>query len=391
MKVHGFLKDIGGAGRVTRRRRAAIQNAGSQIVTRDPIHETALSLHPRTIALRVAGIRETSPTARTFRLAPEGPPLPVFQAGQYLSMDFQIGKTITTRPYSISSAPFEARGANPFVEITVRKKGSTFVPDYLFDHIKAGDVLTGSMPHGQFFYEPLRDSENVVALAGGSGITPFYSMAREIAYGKLDFRLTILYGSANADDIIFRNELNALECPKIHTVHVLSEDPDWKGEKGFLTAELIKKYSEGDTTYLVCGPQAMYRFVEKELKALQIPRRRIRREVFGTPKEIAKYPGFPDAAIGKTFQLTVRRGIHEDTIPASSGEPVAISLERAGIPIGTHCRSGECGFCRSQLLSGNLFVCPDGDGRRKMDREWGWFHPCASYPVSDLTIKIPIL
>ncbi len=391
MKVHGFLKDIGGAGRVTRRRRTIIQNAGSQMVTRDPIHETAAKLHPGNIPLRVTEIRETSPTARTFRLVAEDTPLPVFQAGQYLSLDFQIGKTVTTRPYSISSAPFEAGGPNPFVEITVRKKGSTFVPDYLFDHIKAGDVLTGSLPHGQFYHEPLRDAENVVALAGGSGITPFYSMAREITYGRLDFRLTILYGSAKADDIIFRKELDALEGPKVHTVHVLSEDPSWKGEKGFLTAELIQKYAEGDTTCLICGPQAMYRFVEKELKTLQIPRKRIRREVFGTPKEIAKYPGFPDDAAGKIFELTVRRGIHEDTIPAKAEEPVAISLERAGIPIRTHCRSGECGFCRSQLISGNLFVCPDGDGRRKMDRERGWFHPCASYPVSDLTIRIPIL
>ena len=35
--------------------------------------------------------------------------------------------------------------------------------------------------------------------------------------------------------------------------------------------------------------------------------------------------------------------------------------------------------------------CPIGDGRRLMDKEMGWFHACSAYPVSDLTIRIPIL
>ena len=39
-------------------------------------------------------------------------------------------------------------------------------------------------------------------------------------------------------------ELAALEGERVHVVHVLSGDePDWQGERGFLTAELIKKYS----------------------------------------------------------------------------------------------------------------------------------------------------
>ena len=54
----------------------------------------------------------------------------------------------------------------------------------------------------------------------------------------------------------------------------------------------------------------------------------------------------------------------------------------------THCRNGECGFCRSRLLSGDIFVSPIGDGRREMDKQLGWFHPCSAWPLSDLKIKI---
>lgn len=85
------------------------------------------------------------------------------------------------------------------------------------------------------------------------------------------------------------------------------------------------------------------------------------------------------------------RGIREDVIEAGAAEPVAVALERAGIAVDTHCRAGECGFCRSQLLSGEIFVSPISDGRRMMDKEMGWFHPCSSWPLTDLKIKIPIL
>ena len=84
-------------------------------------------------------------------------------------------------------------------------------------------------------------------------------------------------------------------------------------------------------------------------------------------------------------------GVATDYIDARASESVAVALERSAIPVDTHCRNGECGFCRSQLLGGDIFVSPIGDGRRAMDKELGWFHACSAYPLSDLKIKIPIM
>ena len=107
--------------------------------------------------------------------------------------------------------------------------------------------------------------------------------------------------------------------------------------------------------------------------------------------DVSTLPGYPKGTEEKTFKITVLRGIHEDIIDARASEPVAVSLERAGIAIDTHCRNGECGFCRSHLLEGEIFVSPIGDGRRRMDKEMGWFHACSSWPLTDLKIKIPIM
>ena len=394
MKIKGFLKDIGGASRVTKMRREMIEKASSVPNPKDPIRELADALHPGRQEFTVTEIRDASPTSKTYRLEPVNGHVPVFQAGQYANFYLEIGESVLTRAYTISSAPYEARLEKPYFEITIRRNVSYFVPDWFFDRVQVGTLLTASLPHGFFYWEPLRDSKRIVGLAGGSGITPFVSMAKEIASGNMDADLTILYGSVAHTDIVCGEELAAAEkaCPeKIHIVHVMSDDPAWEGEKGFVTKELIEKYAGEDPTYFFCGPLAMYRLMAQNMKEMGVPLRRFRHDVMAQPSNVKQIPGFPEEQIGKTYQITVVRGVQEDVIPARADEPVAVALERAGIPMDTHCRGGECGFCRSRLLSGDIFVSPLGDGRRAEDKEMGWFHACSAYPCSDLTVKVPIL
>ena len=394
MKVKGFLKDVGGASRVTKARLEAFEKASDQPVVSDSIGDVAREWHPGALDLVVTQIVPASKTAVTVRFRREdGKKLPLFYAGQFLALEFDVNGKTVSRPYSISSAPFEARGEEPFVEITVRRsKGDGFIADFVNTQLKVGDKIRGTMGCGQFYYEPLRDAKHVMALAGGTGITPFASIAKEIAHGTLDMDLTILFGSVSSDDIILKDELDKIHCDKVHIVHVLSGDePDWTGERGFLSAELIRKYTKGDTSYFICGPQAMYTYLRTELEKLDIPKRRVRFEVFGSAKDITVFPGYPAEVRDKTFTLTVVRGIHEDEIPAKATESLVTALERAGIRIETSCRSGECGLCRTKVLSGDVFVSPEGDGRRAADKEFGYVHACSAYPVSDVKIKIPIL
>ena len=134
----------------------------------------------------------------------------------------------------------------------------------------------------------------------------------------------------------------------------------------------------------------MFFFIDKIMKEMGVPMKRFRHDATAQPA-VQMIPGFPMDQVGKSYKITVVRGIHEDVIDAAADEPVAVALERAAIPIDTHCRGGECGYCRTQLLEGEIFVSPLNDGRRAMDKELGWFHACSSYPTSDLKIKIPII
>ena len=106
LKVKGFLKDVGGASRVTKMRRELIQNASAQPKPGDPIRALADALHPGPQEFCVTQVREASPTSKTFRFEPVNGHVPVFQAGQYANFYLTIGQSVLTRPYTISSAPF---------------------------------------------------------------------------------------------------------------------------------------------------------------------------------------------------------------------------------------------------------------------------------------------
>jgi ferredoxin-NADP reductase/phytoene dehydrogenase-like protein len=397
MEISGMEKDLEAFAGLLPERQERIRLAPAEPVRDDPANALARRLHPERIELVITEIREETPTARTFRLNPAtGNELPVFRAGQYLSIKARVGDSWITRPYSIASAPSEAFGSSGFYEITVRRKEGGVFSEDLWQTWRVGTAVSASGPHGTFYYDPLRDRPAIVALAGGSGITPIRSLLKEIAAGRLDVRVTLLYGIRCPDDVIYKEELKVLAArlpERIRIVFVCSEpDGSWCGPAGFLTAACIREHA-GDPagkSFFVCGPAEMYRFLEKELAALGIPRRRIRREAFGEETVIAARPEFPAAARGKAFSLTVRLGTAVKAIEALAEETILVALERAGIGPDSRCRSGECGLCRSQLLDGEVFVRPENDGRREADRRLGFIHPCATHPLSDLEVRLPL-
>ena len=99
MKVKGFLKDVGGAGRVTDARLAAFKNASAKPQSFDPIRAVADQLHPGKLELVVTEVRDACKTAKTFRFeAADGRRLPLFQAGQYVVLDIPEGQSRVSRP-----------------------------------------------------------------------------------------------------------------------------------------------------------------------------------------------------------------------------------------------------------------------------------------------------
>lgn len=348
--------------------------------------EAAERLHPRRLKLRVSEKFAETPSASTLRLTAAEGYLPPFQAGQYINLLVEIDGIKTGRPYSISSPPNQTA----YYDLTVRRIAEGFVSDYLLDQVQVGDILESTGPAGHLYYNPLFHGQDLVFLAGGSGITPFASMIREVTDRNLGRKIHLLYGCRKAEEAIFHEEL-LLRAARHNnfTYDLVISDPedDYTGLTGLLDATLIKE-RVGDVTgktFYLCGPQAMYEFCLPELQKLNVPRRRIRQEVFGTPAQITQESAWPkEVPADKVFQVKLLNG---RAIPAKASEPLLASLERSGIVVENCCRSGECSLCRVKMVSGKVYQ-PENALLRKSDKEAGYIHSCAAYPLSDLEILL---
>ena len=76
-------------------------------------------------------------------------------------------------------------------------------------------------------------------------------------------------------------------------------------------------------------------------------------------------------------------------IAASTNDTILQSLEKNGIKTFSRCRSGECGFCHSRLISGDVHISLKQDRRRKADEIYGYLHVCCTYPLTNIVIEIP--
>ena len=376
---------------MTKVREAAIQASPSTPLPKTlTTNEKAKQRHPEKQEVVIAEIRDNGSDAKTIVLKTEdGKALAPFRAGQYISVFVPIGETLTTRSYSLCSSPEWAKKGE--YNITVKRDDAGFVSPYIQDNWKVGQKVTISGPQGHLYFDRIRDEKKVIALAGGSGITPFMGMAYALRDGFEDFDLTILYGSRVEEGIVYRKELDEVcaACDKVHVVHVLSDEEKEGFEHGFITADLIKKYGGENYSIFMCGPQAMYNFLDKEIEKLGLRRKFVRREMFGAIKDPWNQPGYPKDIKGKTYNLKVIQCGKEYNITASADEPLLVAVERAGIAAPSRCRSGECGWCRSKLVEGKVFIPEKTDGRRGADIEFNYIHPCSSFPMTDIVLDVP--
>ncbi len=382
--VNGTFKDSVNTVKFLTERNQFIKSADAVIPTRTDdfgVNKVAKSLHPKEQQLVISRIEDHKSIAKSYYFKSEAAPLAYFKAGQYLTFKLEIGSSVVTRSYSIASSPASALKGE--YQITVKRINDGFVSDYILDNWSVGDKVTAYAPEGNLIYNPLRDAENIVGIAGGSGITPFLSLARAIDEGDESCGLTLLYGCRNSEEILFKQELDKLseKNEKINVVYVLSHSEEEGYEKGFVGADIIKKYANEDNySIFVCGPGGLYKFLDAELPKLNKENKYIRFEVFSSGKKAEEEP--------KEYSITVINRGNETVIKASSNETVLCAFERAGIVVPARCHTGECGFCRSKLVSGKVYI-PEGEDKRRIgDMQFNFIHPCCCYPESDLVVRI---
>lgn len=378
-QIFGFMDMLRFKKLVPNRREALANGSDQPLPTEYRTNNLATALHPGYMEVELTHIVQLTPNMKNFTFKRvDSSAFPFFRAGQYVSLQAKIGDSLVSRPYSISSSPDEALEGR----LSLGIEDAGFFSGYMNNEAKIGDRFVMTEPSGEFHYENIRDKKNIVCIAGGSGITPFLSMAKSVAEGNEDYSMTLFYGAKDFENLAYRDELEVLKKSGVQIIYVL-ETAHEGCEQGFVTAKMLEKYVDiNSSTFFMCGPVAMYASILDELKPYNLPLKSVRKD--------AATCGDLDIDNPKTFRLTVhmRDKIYE--IDAKENETLLTSMERAGLNAPNKCRAGGCGFCHSKWLGGEYIIAKGRDGRREADRKFGFIHPCVTYPQSDMEIDVPV-
>jgi ring-1,2-phenylacetyl-CoA epoxidase subunit PaaE len=181
-----------------------------------------------------------------------------YLAGQHLTLLVNVNGKKHHRCFSLSSSP----NIDKFLRITVKLKGE--VSHYFYNEAKVGDTIEALYPVGDFTFVPNSGViKNYVFVAGGSGITPLYSMLQQILHFEPNSKVHLFYANKNEQSIIFKDEIQQLaaQYPKFKSQYFISG-------KNRITKNDISNFN--DATYFICGPSSLQQTMVTYLKDLKI-------------------------------------------------------------------------------------------------------------------------
>lgn len=336
----------------------------------DPV----LSLHA--IRARVVRIVDETHDTKTFWLRPnarfEG-----FRPGMHVSVRVRLGGTVVERSYSLSCAP----RSDGLISITTKRVPGGRVSNFIADTLRPGDVVELSQATGHFVL-PATLPAKLLMLSAGSGITPVMSMLRQLVRDRAACEIVFVHFARTPRDVIFHDELLRIaeQCPNVRLVLCTeAADASWTGATGRIDEALLRSAAPDFPsldTYL-CGPSGFMQAAIKILEQAGSDLSRLRYERFNSDFDVS-------ALLDGSQQLL--RFIRSQTECIVAGPSTVLEeAERAGVPITSGCRAGNCGTCRSRKTRGVVVDITTG---RESGPGEEFFFPCIS--VARGTVEIDL-
>lgn len=343
-------------------------------------------------ALRVAEIVPETSEANSirFEVPPDLRERFAFKAGQHLTLRATLEGEEVRRNYSLCTAPDEQDWM-----VTVKRIGGGLFSNWVGDRLKGGDTLEVMPPHGSFTtqFDPSR-SRHLVAIAGGSGITPVMSLIKTTLKYEPNSRFTLLYGNRDSSSIIFLEALAALKdkhLGRFEIYHFLdAEEQDIALFNGMLDRTRLEEAipalvpDAGDVDgWFICGPGPMMDAAEGVLLDRNVPRDRIHIERFTADRPagavVREIADLQTQAEGVTVSVTLDGRTRR--VPFTAGN-ILDSARAAGLPAPFACKAGVCATCRAKVTKGKVEMAVHY-GLTDDEVADGYVLTCQSVPVGD--------
>ncbi|WP_370476608.1 2Fe-2S iron-sulfur cluster-binding protein [Tamlana flava] len=309
-----------------------------------------------------------------------------YKPGQFLTIHVPIDKVVHKRAYSFSSNPYTDKD----LKITIKRVEKGLVSNYVHDSLKVGDKLEVDDAAGSFCVEPnKKNKKQYVLFAGGSGVTPMFSIVKSILTEENDSKILLIYANQNMDSIIFYDEIKSLESeyPNGFSVeHIISSMKSNNGNyhaglaTNSLVREIFSKHSLtfGDYTYMICGPSGYMEKVKDILKENGISREKIKIEVF------------KPAAVKLTGKNLISDVIinfegKEHKLKVSGDKSILNEAMSQNVALPYSCRSGMCSTCKAKCVEGEVKMI-EGHFLPESDVVNGAILTCVSYPLSEKVV-----
>jgi ferredoxin-NADP reductase len=346
--------------------------------------------------LKVARIFTETPDVRTFRLVmPNGSRIPFdYLPGQYLNLTLEIDGLKVRRSYTIASSPTRIG----YIELTVKREERGLVSRFLHA-LPEGSLLNISAPAGRFTFTGV-ESERIVMLAGGVGITPLMAKTRYLTDFGWPGSIHLIFSVKQQQDIIFRAELDELQKRfanfKLTVTLTRETSSTWTGERGRITSSLLSRVARdlNNCRVHLCGPTEMTEPLIAMIRELGVSNELIKVESFASPSRsntvntsnhredrISVVPAATDIIESATLQFA-RSG---NTVTHLAGKTILEIAEDHGVEIPYDCRSGICGQCKTKLLAGTVKMEAE-DALEPVDRANGLILSCQARCLDDVVI-----
>lgn len=292
-----------------------------------------------------------------------------YKAGQFLTLRVKVGGDDHRRCYSMSSFPHNGND----LQITVKRDPGGLVSNWLNDTAEVGGEIHAAPPDGRFL---LAEAErDIVAFAGGSGITPIFSLIGS-ALVSTDRRIKLFYANRSRDSVIFGESLTALAGANPERLSVTHHFDD---EAGVVQSAAVEAFTTpgADVDYYICGPGPFMDTVESALLSRGVPRDRLHLERFQLPPisgEVANTSAQTEEVIIELDRKTI-------TVPYRAGNTLLQTARIAGLRAPSSCETGSCGTCMARIESGSARML-NNDALDDDEVAEGWVLTCQSLPTS---------
>lgn len=273
-----------------------------------------------TVPMRVVSFVWENEKIRSFRLSTvDGSAVGDFTPGSHIELHLAQG---LRRAYSIIRLTEDCTGYELGVLHVDGGRGGS---RYIHERLRVGDIIEITPPRN--FFPLTEGATHTVFLAGGIGITPFFSMIERLMQTQDSWEIYYCIRSLSTGAFLNRFDL---DDDRIH-LHIDELE-------GIIDIKSMVHKSTPGTHFYCCGPGGM---LDAFIKATQ-----------HLDQECVHLESFLPAVVEEHDGFEVELARSGKRIPVRHDETILVALLNAGFDPPYSCQQGICGACELTVLEG---------------------------------------